>query len=158
MEKLFQYNWQVRNDWFSWCEAVPAGELLKNRVGGVGGILETLFHIIAVEYSWICDLTGTPDLEDKFEEHASLDKVVALSRSLHPLVHDFIAGWDNSKENQVLTLPHPRTGELNIFRHGEVLRHIIAHEIHHMGQLSVWAREIGRAPVTANLIFRGLFD
>jgi uncharacterized damage-inducible protein DinB len=158
LEKLFQYNWQVRNDWFSWCEAVPEEELLKNRVGGVGGILETLFHIIVVEYSWICDLEVKPDLEDTFEEHASLDKVTALSKRLHPTVSDFIAGWNDSKEAQVLTLTHPRRGELHTFRYGEVLRHMIAHEIHHMGQLSVWARELGREPVTANLIFRGLFD
>lgn len=36
------------------------------------------------------------------------------------------------------------------------MRHVIAHEIHHVGQLSVWAREMGRQPVTANLIGRGL--
>lgn len=103
-------------------------------------------------------MEGKPDLEDTFEEHASLDKVVALSKRLHPVVSDFIARWDGSKENQVLTVTHPGTGELHTFQYGEVLRHIIAHEVHHTGQLSVWARELGRDPVTANLIFRGLFD
>lgn len=36
----------------------------------------------------------------------------------------------------------------------DILRHILAHEIHHMGQLSVWAREIGIEPVSANVISR----
>ena len=53
MLKLFEYNWQVREEWFTWCEDVPEEELLNNRVGGVGSILYTLFHIIDVEYSWI---------------------------------------------------------------------------------------------------------
>ncbi len=48
MLKLFQYNWQVRDDWFTWCEAVSEEELLKKRVGGVGSILYTLFHIADV--------------------------------------------------------------------------------------------------------------
>lgn len=26
---------------------------------------------------------------------------------------------------------------------GEILRHLIAHEIHHMGQLSIWVRDLG---------------
>ena len=39
---------------------------------------------------------------------------------------------------------------------GEIMRHIIAHEIHHIGQLSVWAREIGKKPVSASAIGRGL--
>lgn len=36
------------------------------------------------------------------------------------------------------------------------MRHMIAHEIHHIGQLSVWAREIGKKPVSANLIGKEL--
>ncbi|WP_417894724.1 DinB family protein, partial [Bacillus toyonensis] len=43
-----QYNWQVREDWFKWCEQLTVEELLSKRVGGVGSILETLFHIVDV--------------------------------------------------------------------------------------------------------------
>ncbi|MCC3376331.1 hypothetical protein LKX83_24965 [Cohnella sp. REN36] len=50
------------------------------------------------------------------------------------------------------------TGEWEYFKYGEIMRHVIAHEIHHIGQLSVWAREMGKQPITANLIRRGLFD
>lgn len=53
MKTLFKYNWQVRNNWFSWSEDVLEDELLKARIGGVGGLLETLFHIVYWEYSWI---------------------------------------------------------------------------------------------------------
>ena len=73
MQKLFEYNWQVREDWFTWCETVPEEELLKKRVGGVGSILYTLFHIVDVEYSWICGLQGKPEPEEPpFESFASL--------------------------------------------------------------------------------------
>lgn len=47
--------------------------------------------------------------------------------------------------------------KLDNFTYGEVLRHVIAHEIQHIGQLSVWARELGREPVSANLIGRKLW-
>lgn len=53
MRVLFRYNWQVRDDWFSWCESVPEEELLKPRVGGCGTFLRTLFHIVDVEQAWI---------------------------------------------------------------------------------------------------------
>lgn len=36
MLKFFEYNWQVRDEWFEWCKQVPKEELLKNRVGGLG--------------------------------------------------------------------------------------------------------------------------
>ncbi|PER29890.1 hypothetical protein CN931_22460 [Bacillus sp. AFS054943] len=41
------------------------------------------------------------------------------------------------------------------YRYGEVLRHVIVHEIHHIGQLSIWAKELNLQPVSANLIGRG---
>ncbi|MDQ0220301.1 putative damage-inducible protein DinB [Peribacillus cavernae] len=28
MLTLFQYNWDVREDWFDWCKRIPAEELL----------------------------------------------------------------------------------------------------------------------------------
>jgi len=48
MQTLFRYNWLVREDWYRWCEEIPEEELLRIRIGGVGGILQTLFHIIDV--------------------------------------------------------------------------------------------------------------
>ncbi len=41
------------------------------------------------------------------------------------------------------------------FACGDVMRHMIAHEIHHIGQLWIWSRELGENPVTANLILPG---
>jgi uncharacterized damage-inducible protein DinB len=39
----------------------------------------------------------------------------------------------------------------------EVLHHVLVHEIHHIGQLSVWARELNLEPVSANLLGRELY-
>ena len=49
MLTLFRYNWQVRDEWFRWCQEVPEDELFAMRTGGVGGILHTLFHVVDVE-------------------------------------------------------------------------------------------------------------
>lgn len=46
MLKLFEYNWQVRKDWFDWCETVDEVDLMKLRTGGIGCILPTLYHIV----------------------------------------------------------------------------------------------------------------
>ncbi|PLR86417.1 hypothetical protein CVD25_07735 [Bacillus canaveralius] len=49
----FKYNWQVREEWFEWCKDVSNDELLKNRVGGIGSIIKTLFHVVDAEQIWI---------------------------------------------------------------------------------------------------------
>jgi uncharacterized damage-inducible protein DinB len=51
-----------------------------------------------------------------------------------------------------------RSGQTSTFTHGEILRHVIAHEIHHVGQLSVWARELNLTPPSANVIGRKLME
>ncbi|WP_221563314.1 DinB family protein [Alkalihalobacillus sp. TS-13] len=157
MLKLFKYNWQVREDWFRWCEDLSKEELLKERVGGVGSILYTLFHIVDVEWSWILGLQGEPEPELPFEEFASLQKVKEFSSRCHADVEPFVRAWTNEMEYRILS-ETDADGKMVSFKHGEVMRHVIAHEIHHIGQLSVWAREMGRKPVTANLIRRGLYD
>ncbi|MFS0673440.1 DinB family protein [Ornithinibacillus sp. 179-J 7C1 HS] len=160
MKSMFEYNWQVRNEWFSWCEEVPKEELLKERIGGVGGILKTLYHIIDVEYSWICEMQGQipkkQEFHAPFESWATLEKMKDLSNLYHQKVIDFVLAWDPKMEQEYITEQNA-DGEIEIFKFGEIMRHVIAHEIHHIGQLSVWSRELGKKPVTANLIRRGLF-
>lgn len=155
MLKLFQYNWQVREDWFNWCKQVPEEELLKRRIGGPGSLLYTLFHIIDVEYSWICGLEGKPEPDEPpFDQFASLQRVRDLSSEYHQTVRPFVLNWKNEMETQILTDDENKIK----FKYGEIMRHVIAHEIHHIGQISVWAREMGHKPITANLNRRGLFD
>lgn len=64
-------------------------ELLRKRVGGVGSILETLFHIVDVEYSWICDLKGKEVDEPQFKDYQSIQKVKALSHLYNKDLEDF---------------------------------------------------------------------
>lgn len=70
-------------------------------------------------------------------------------------MEEFVLNWDESMENNLFhdTLPD---GRIVTDTWGEVMRHVIAHEIHHIGQLSIWARELGIKPVSANVIGRGL--
>ena len=159
MKSLFEYNWQVRDEWFSWCEDVPKEELLKERIGGVGGIFRTLYHIIDVEYSWICDMQGkipkTLEIND-FDSWATLENIKELSTLYNQEVKPFVFTWKPEMEQEFIEEKN-EDGEIEIFKFGEIMRHVIAHEIHHIGQLSIWSRELEKAPVTANLIRRGLF-
>ncbi|MBD0381436.1 DinB family protein [Paenibacillus sedimenti] len=155
MKKMFRYNWVVREDWYRWCEEVPEEELLRTRNGGVNGILNTLFHIVDVEWSWIRSIQGKSDFQEGFDRYRSLDKVRKLEAEFRPEVEAFVNGWDESLENRLFNDLRP-DGRMVTYTWGEVTRHVIAHEIHHVGQLSIWAREVGKKPVSANFIGRGL--
>ncbi|PWK12823.1 DinB family protein [Tumebacillus permanentifrigoris] len=158
MLKLFEYNWQVRKDWFDWCDQVLEEELLKKRTGGLGSILYTLYHIVYVEYGWISLLQGKEPKTLPSPEDASVQTLRDCSARCHAEIAPFIYAWNSSMEDNRLSDQNEDTGEWESYKYGEIIRHVIAHEIHHIGQLSIWSREIGKPPVTANLIRRGLFD
>lgn len=153
MLTLFRYNWQVRDDWFDWCEGVPDEELIRQRIGGVGSFLRTLWHIVDSEYSWIRATVGKSDVQLPFEDYQTLRQVRALSYTCRPELRFVLEKWTPDMDSNKVHAPW-RPGEA--FSGGHVLRHVIAHEIHHMGQLSIWARDLGREPVSANLVDRNL--
>lgn len=155
MQTLFQYNWQIRDEWFDWCKDVPLEDLLKVRTGGVGGILHTLFHIIDAEWSWIRIMKGFPGFQESFDDYQSLEKVMELNDLFKEEVKAFVLDWESEFEHNFLQETRA-DGTVIKLAWGEIMRHVIAHEIHHIGQISVWSRELGKPPVSANLIRKGL--
>ncbi|MEK3886831.1 DinB family protein [Bacillus sp. FSL K6-3431] len=145
---LFRYNWQVREEWFHLCEQISHEELMASRTGGLGSISKTLFHVVDIEQSWINGLCGKPEYHHEYSDYSSLNEIKKLSAQCRPSIEKVILGWNPEKDTQLIFG----------FTYGEVIRHIIAHEIHHIGQLSIWARELGIEPVSANLILRGLYN
>jgi len=82
MLNLFQYNWQIREEWLQWCRHLPASELTMERTGGMRSFLVTFLHIIDVEYSWIRALMGKPDVAIDFSAYKTIDEVENLSLKL----------------------------------------------------------------------------
>ena len=84
-----------------------------------------------------------------------LGKIKELSNNFGEEVQTFIEGWEDTQEQRILHLTGNNGNEIRC-TYGETLRHIIAHEIHHIGQLSIWIREMGLTPVSSNFIHRGI--
>ncbi|CAM4481538.1 DinB family protein [Paenibacillus tarimensis] len=153
MIPFFAYNWQVRDEWFDRLQPVSHEELIRDRTGGVGSILETIFHIVHVEYSWIQAAAGVTVADPDYNEYNQLQLIRQLSDGYRPFIQRFLENRSAEHDLRLVTVPW----STETLYEGEILRHVIAHEIHHMGQLSVWAKELDIKPVSANLINRGLF-
>lgn len=156
MIKFFEYNWQVRDEWVKWCDQLTTEELLKNRTGmvgsKVGSILYTLFHIIDVEYSWLRGIQGKEDVVLNFDDYKTLEKVKTLSDTLRHEIVEFLRTNLDENRDELVTVPWDE----DEYTKDEILHHIIVHEIHHIGQLTVWAKELELIPVSASFIGRKL--
>ncbi|AIF67402.1 hypothetical protein GZ22_12645 [Terribacillus saccharophilus] len=144
-----QYSWHVRYSWLEWCKSIPVTELNKSRTGGQGSILETLLHIIDVENSWINAIRGKNDVPLTIQDYNTLASVEEISTQTMEMADTFI------REE----LPHLQIDkEINVswddskYSVDSILHHIIFHSVHHMGQLSIWARQMNRAPVAISYL------
>ncbi|TLS37120.1 DinB family protein [Pseudalkalibacillus caeni] len=153
MVEMFRYNWQVREEWFEWCKEIPGEELVKQRTGGSGSILKTLFHVADCEQIWINQMQGTPVIVKDVQRISSLEEVMAFSTETKSQTEEFLRSWNEEMEEKTFQMKR-RNGGSYTFTYGKIMRHIITHEIHHIGQLSVWAREIDKKPVSSDLIFK----
>jgi uncharacterized damage-inducible protein DinB len=152
---LFQYNWQVREEFFERLAALPGEELVKPRIGGYESILRTLAHIVIVEQGWARLLLGIPYLPMDLDIYTSLEQVKRLSDACRSDVERFIGNWTSKTAKRVFE--SIRDDQPVGLTFAEIAAHLIVHEVHHAGQLSIWAREAGIEPPSADVVHRGLY-
>ncbi|MBT2681756.1 DinB family protein [Bacillus sp. ISL-35] len=153
MLDLFLYNWQVRDDWFNWCKSISPEELKAERVGGMGSILKNLIHVIDCELLWLNYMLEKPNHYPEKDSITSLDDAIRFSDFTKKVTEDFISHLPNDFDGKLIHIKNNR-GKVHTFSCGKILRHIITHEIHHIGQLSIWSREMDMKPVLSDLIIR----
>lgn len=144
---LFDYNWQVRADWMKWCEELPYEELVKPRFGGMKSILHNLYHVVYCEHIWVSQLLGIDVNIQPIEKIRTLANI----RAFEAMTRERTLQWFEQEtvfNDAVLDLRGRQ------FSHIKVMMHIATHEVHHIGQLSVWSRELGLAPVNCDLLPR----
>ena len=153
MLSLFKYNWQVREDWFNWCESLPEGEFHKERIGGMKSIRETLIHVIDCELLWLNSLIDEKIVFERRQLLTQLSEIKEYSTFVQSYTEQLIEQLASDYENKLIEVQRP-DGSILEFTKKKILAHMISHEIHHIGQLSVWAREMQRKPISSDLIIR----
>ncbi|SDN65382.1 Uncharacterized damage-inducible protein DinB (forms a four-helix bundle) [Bacillus sp. OK048] len=121
----------------------------------MGSIIHNLFHVIDCEQLWVNQMQGTPVIIKDIQEVTTLDDVKTFSNLTRPVTQNFIESYTSQAKDKVLEIRR-NNGSIHLLSYDKVLHHIFIHEIHHIGQLSVWAREIGVKPISSDIIFREL--
>ncbi|WP_232310363.1 DinB family protein [Mesobacillus selenatarsenatis] len=150
---MFLYNWQVREDWFNWCKSLSLGELQAERIGGMGSILKNLIHVIDCELLWINYMLEEPHDYPEKNSISNLDEVIRYSIFTKTITETFLRNLPNDYENKKIHI-NGKGGISYSFTYGKIIRHLITHEVHHIGQLSIWSREMELKPISSDLIVR----
>ena len=119
-------------------------------------IQETLIHIVDCELLWLNSMVEKTILYETRNSINSLEDIRAYSAFVKSHTAYFIQHLLSEYDNKIIEVKR-RDGTLLNFTQKKILAHMITHEIHHIGQLSVWARELQLKPVSSDLIIRN-FD
>lgn len=141
MLSLFLYNWQVREDWLNWCQTISEEEFHKERIGGMKSIRETLIHIVDCELLWLNSLVEKPIIFENRTAINALSEICTYSDFVKSHTESFIEQLPSQYENNIIEVKR-RDGTILHFTQKKILAHKMTHEIHHIGQLSIWAREL----------------
>ena len=150
LNMLFNYNWKVREEWFEWCEKIPPEELMKERIGGMKSFLHTLFHVIDCEQIWVHQMLKEPVIEKDIQTIQSLQEVKEYARTTRESTERLLSEIQYNLQKELVI------NDKFKFSYEKVLNHIVTHEVHHIGQLSIWARERGIAPVNSDLLIKDI--
>lgn len=153
MLSLFHYNWQVREDWFNWCHSIAEEEFQKERIGGMKSIRETLIHIVDCELLWLNSMVEQAIEYEKRNTINSLSDIKKYSDFVKLQTTYFIEQLSSDYENRMVEVKR-RDGTILYFNQKKIMAHMITHEVHHIGQLSIWARELHLKPISSDLIIR----
>jgi uncharacterized damage-inducible protein DinB len=150
---MFLYNWQVREDWFKWCKSLSLEELQAERIGGMGSILKNLIHVIDCELLWINYMLEEPHDYPEKNSISNLNEVIRYSIFTKTITETFLRNLPTDYENKKIHI-NGKGGISHSFTYGKIIRHLITHEVHHIGQLSIWSRELELKPISSDLIVR----
>lgn len=153
MLSLFLYNWQVREDWLNWCQTIPQEEFHKERIGGMKSIRETFIHIVDCELLWLNSIVEKTIIFDNRNTINNLCDLKVYADFVKSHTKCFIQQLPLEYENKIIEVTR-RDGTILHFTQKKILSHMITHEIHHIGQLSIWARELQLKPISSDLIIR----
>ena len=141
--KFFAHWQQVRADLFITIDHFSEAELSYLPLEGGWSVGQIMLHIAAAEDGWLrCVLTRELDEWPDYYTLANYRDKLAIKQALE-LVHNRMINYISALQEADLsgTITAPWEAELQV---GWVLWHVLEHEIHHRGELSLILGLLGR--------------
>lgn len=134
--KLFQHWHQIRSDLYTTIDQFPDDELNFQPFDGSWTVGQIMLHVADAEDGWLrYVLTRELDQWPDYYTLANYRDKPAIKQALAQVQNHMVAYLDTLQEADLSrTINAPWGDELQI---GWVLWHVIEHEIHHRGELSL---------------------
>lgn len=118
------------------CESLPVQELSARRTGFFPSIIQTLNHILTVDWYYLSGLEGASLGVSAFDPEVPYPDIAELSEEQRRVDHQLI-GFCEKLTDKMLgeNVDHQRFDWVQTERIDRTLLHLFQHQIHHRGQV-----------------------
>jgi uncharacterized damage-inducible protein DinB len=149
---LFNYT-EVANEQIFDAAAGLAPEQTTRQVGGsFPSIRETLAHVAAADWIWLCRWTGeSPKVWPTWATTGSVSEIHEEWRRIHAGRNEFINTLTDADLEREISFTRIN-GEADRARLGFLLQHVVNHNTYHRGQVANQLRMVGAVPPSTDLL------
>ena len=142
---MFAHWKQVRRELIWTVDQFSDAELSYVPFQGSWPVGEIILHIASAEEGWFQyvvrgELSGWPEFG--LEKYSDLESIKKLLNRVHEGTEEFLDGVETPDLERAVDLPW--SGNTNTASLGWIIWHVLEHEIHHRGELSLILGLLGR--------------
>ena len=146
IEYLLDYSDHERRKWREWLAADPSRLTIPLQSGGrFESVQAMLDHVFLVERRHLSRLEGGTPPESTGVRPGDLKALFEYADLVRRDFRTYLADLDSTRALQSMTLTSPAFGDRTLPR-VKLIAHIVIHEIRHLAQLALAARNAGQAP------------
>jgi uncharacterized damage-inducible protein DinB len=147
---LIDFHYWARDRMLDAVEPLTAEQFTRNLGSSFGSVRDTVAHIYAAEWIWLCrwqgeSPTGLPS-PDIFPDVATAR---AKWREHEATLRGFFENVDREGINRVIEFK-TSAGTAMAFVLWQMLQHVVNHASYHRGQVTTLLRQLGAAPPKSN--------
>lgn len=138
------------------CLTLPSAEISKTRTGFFPSLIETLNHILIVDWFYVSAFEGRSMGLDAFASHVPFPDLAELIEEQKKIDKRLIAVCcDPTKSREDNLIEMDRGKSIQIERFDRTFFHLIQHQIHHRGQVHCMLSGTDAAPPQLDEFFMG---
>lgn len=149
---LFGYTGWANEQIFEAASAMDAEQSTRPVGGSFPSVRETLAHLAAADWLWLCRWTGeSPKGWPSWAANGSVGEIREEWRRIHAARNEFINGLTDADLDREITFTRIN-GEPDRATLGFLLQHVANHATYHRGQVASQLRMVGVVPPSTDLL------
>jgi uncharacterized damage-inducible protein DinB len=151
LQSLYHYTAWANERMFEASAALTAEEMLRPVGGSFPSVRDTLAHIAAADWIWLCRWTGESPTGWPTWSNGSAGEIREEWRRIHAERLDFIGGLTDADLARDISFTRIN-GETDHAPLGFLLQHVVNHATYHRGQVASQLRLLGVTPPATDLL------